>query len=457
MWETERFGLAIQQSCLISERNKMDKIKVVWLCHFSNDYVQTKLRLHLDIVNKVHLILRKGDTTVYIPDYAIWITNGIREMEKISEVELHVISPYPYLRSNIQEFNNSGIFYHFYRDERSIGIRKVINTVCRIKKHKYLHNRHLISKIIKSVQPEIVHLFGAENFHYALSILDVPLNIITIAQLQTLLNDEDIIKQYPDFNNYQYRADMEKMVLNKVNYIGTTFEKFRNIIHSRVNGKALFLNIELALAEPIMKEDSEKIFDFVYFAANINKAADLAIEAFGIAYQEVRNITLDIVGTYDSGFKHQLDMIIKKYGIQDAVTFEGHLATHKDVIQQIRKSRFALIPLRTDLTSCTIREAMSNGLPVLTTNTGELGTQMLNRAKQSVLISPIGDHHALANNMIRIIKDAGLADTLRDNAFQSRHEAGSNELIVKKYLSAYKACLDYRNKGIAIPIAISEV
>ena len=42
------------------------------------------------------------------------------------------------------------------------------------------------------------------------------------------------------------------------------------------------------------------------------------------------------------------------FGIKDAVTFEGMLPTHDDVIAQIRKSRFALLPLRIDLTSGTI-------------------------------------------------------------------------------------------------------
>lgn len=27
-------------------------------------------------------------------DYAAWITNGIKEFEKINDVELHVVSPY---------------------------------------------------------------------------------------------------------------------------------------------------------------------------------------------------------------------------------------------------------------------------------------------------------------------------------------------------------------------------
>lgn len=73
------------------------------------------------------------------------------------------------------------------------------------------------------------------------------------------------------------------------------------------------------------------------------------------------------------------------------------------------------------------------------------------------LLSPIGDHMALANNMIRLLEDNILAESLRQNAFQRRQEVDSNEMIVKKYVEAYNACLEkYWNKK-PLPKEVTEV
>ena len=204
------------------------------------------------------------------------------------------------------------------------------------------------------------------------------------------------------------------------------------------------------MAESINKEAADKEFDFVYYASNIQKACDLAIEAFALARKKSPSITMDIVGGFDSGYKAFLDKRIQELNISDAITFEGSLLTHDDVIRQIRKSRFALLPLKVDITSGTIREAMSNGLPVVTTDTGELGTQKLNLKRQNALISSIGDHQALAENMLRLLNDESLADALRQNAYQTRFEANSNEMVVRRYVDAYKACIDSFKNGTSM-------
>lgn len=433
-------------------------IKVVWLCHFSNEFVHSKLNLQLDVINKIASRLKHKPVNTQVADFAVWITNGIQEMVMYEEVELHVVSPYPYLSSNIQEFEDGGIHYHFFKNELDCGIKKIICKVFRIVNNKYVNNRRLISGIIKSIKPDIVHLIGAENPHYSLAILDVPKEIITIAQLQTLMNDPDFINSYPITKRaYKYRSGIEKRIIQNVDYIGTKEQKYRNIVKEQINPNAHFVSTILAIAEPVVSVSTNKIFDFVYYASNINKAADLAIEAFGIAYQDMPNITLDIIGAYDDGYKQQLDIIIQKYGMVNAVTFEGKLLTHDDVLNQIRKSRFALLPLRIDLVSGTIREAMSNGLPVLTTDTGELGTRCLNKDRQSVLISPIGSHKALAMNMVRLLNDDKLANTLRQNAYQTRNEAESNKMIIKKYVDVYSVCLAHHRSGIPLPIEITDL
>ena len=392
-----------------------------------------------------------------VSEFAVWITNGIREFEKTDEVDLHVVSPYPYLKSTIEEFDANGIHYHFFRNEDESLTKQLRNRFYRTTKDQYRKNRKQISRIIKKIQPDVVHLFGAENPHYSLGILDVPQNIVTIAQLQTLLNDPTFLENNKESRSFLYKSEVERQIIQRVNFVGTSALIYRDIIREKCKPNVCFVNTSLALFEPIVKEQTEKQFDFVYFASNISKAADLALEAFGTAYQENSNITIDIIGGFDANFKRQLDSIIQKYGISQAVVFEGSLPTHDDVLSQIRKARFALLPLRVDLTSGTIREAMSNGLPVITTDTGELGTQRLNRKRQNVLISPIGNHQALAENMIRLLNDRDLEDTLRQNAYLTRSKANSNEAVIQKYIKVYYACIENYRNHTSLPAELTEV
>lgn len=450
-------GVFEDDRCVVSMVADREKIRVVWLCHFSNAFVHEKLDLRYNpLIGFVKRLMHKPVSTD-VPEFANWITNGIREFEKIEDVELHVVSPYPYLKSKLQEFEANGVYYHFFRNEDDTVPTFLYKQLFRPKRFWYKRNSSTIRQIIETVQPRIVHLFGAENPDYATAVLNLPKGIIIIAQLQTLMNDPDFKNNTTDNRIFRNRSEIEKTIIQSVDYVGTPAVKYREIIHRDIKPATIILNTGLALKDPIVTGPCEKRFDFVYFAANISKAADLAIEAFAIAHKTNPGITLDIIGGYNEEYKSYLDCIIEKNGIKDAVTFEGSMPTHGDVLKQIRLSRFALLPLRIDLTSGTIREAMSNGLPVITTDTGELGTQKLNMKRRNVLISRIGDHQSLADNMLKVLSDERLADSLRQNAFQTRMEVRSNEASVQKYVEAYKACINHSQSGTPLPSSVTAV
>ena len=438
--------------------NHKEKIRIVWLCHFSNSFVHKNLDWGYSELTKLVKRIIGKPTSPVIPEFANWINNGISEMEKLKDVELHIVSPYPHLQKETQQLISNGIYYHFFKNEDLELKIFLYKKLFHPSNYRYHLNRSRIHSLIDAIQPDIIHLFGAENPYYASAVLDDYGKSIIIAQLQTLMSDPIFRDNYPiDSKSYEYRAHIEKEIIKKADYIGVTVSKYRQIISKDINPDAVFLNIGLALKDPIVDQDCDKLYDFVYVAANINKAVDLAIEAFSIVHKDRPQVKLDIIGGYDYEFKQYIDALIRDYNLKDVITFEGTLPTHDDVLRQIRKSRFALLPLKVDITSGTIREAMSNGLPVITTDTGEGGTLKLNRVRENVLISPIGDHQALANNMVRLLDDKVLADTLRRNAYQTRAEGRSNEDTILRYVEAYKACIAHSRAGIPLPTSVTVV
>lgn len=421
-------------------------IKVVWVCSVSNP----ELRKHLDLGRPwwhrlIRKLLKREQDDIRV-DTAQWNTNAIREFESIDEVDLHVIFVHPYMRKRIQRFNKGNInFYavsewddtliHFLKMHLGKGTPPFEKTWM------------TIAALVEDIKPDIIHIMGAENPPYSLSINLLPHTIPTILQLQTVLNDPVIVKSYPSLIK---QRDCEKKVINRACYLGTKSANLPSLVREYIKRNVIVLNLSLLLEEKVNLEPCTKSFDFVYFANNISKAIDLAVEAFGIAYKKNPKITLDVIGEVSEVERNYLNSRLNELKISNAVYIEGKLPTHNDVINQIRKARFALLPLKTDYVSGTIREAISNGLPVITTITN--GTPVLNEQRDSVLLSKIGNHEELAENMLRLLDDNQLAERLKNNAILTVEERyGNNRQRALGWVEAYQACIAHFNNGTPIP------
>lgn len=415
------------------------QIKVVWICAFSNP----KVREHF--TTKINPILRfilkkKGHPVNTSVDYGIWNSNAIKEFEKIKDIDLHIISPIRYLSKKEVRFDVNGIHYYFFRDENSNLISQLYYQLVTKNKSLFIKNRKHVRTLVKEINPEIVHVIGAENPYYSLALLDIPDKIPTIIQLQALLDRlvENIANQF-EKKNIAYKGRLERQIIDKADYVGTEVVDFKEYIKEEIKPETKFLDISIAMGNEINLTEDVKDYDFVYFAAGINenKAGDVALKSFAIAHQLHPEITLNIIGKIDEGFRKILDEIISKNRLENAVFIEGKLPTHNDVISQIRKSKYALLPLKFDFVPNTIREAMCNGLPVVTTIT-ENGTTKLNEKRESVLLSKPDDHNAIAKNMIKLIENPTLAETLRKNAAISEEERINNYDMMLKWADVYK-------------------
>ena len=418
------------------------KIKVVWLCHFSNAEVREYLPVKVPTLEKLVRTLMHNPSKENT-DFAQWNTNGIKEFEKFSdEVDLYVVAPYHYLTKEEVRFNKNGIHYYFYKDKPSYLLREFCKRILKKHKFKYSWNRKMALKEIKRIQPNIVHLIGAENPNYGLAALDLSNKIPLIVQLQTMLSDPKFKENYfMREGDYAFRQWLEKKLISRADYVGTTAKAFIPFV-KEIKPESVILPMCLALTEPSMEKNLDTSFDFVYFASSINKAADLALEAFAIAHRSHPSIKLDIVGGGTPEFMDELYRRIDELGLSDSIQIEGRLATHDDVINQIRKSRFALLPLKVDLISGTIREAMANGLPVVTTITPS--TPNLNNERACVLLSEQGNHAALASSMCSLLDNEELAEELSRNCMITARERKSNKTYMQEWLATYQSIIGER-------------
>lgn len=429
-----------------------DRIIVVWITHFSNQKVRDCLEFEDSLFERtVRRILHRPKREMI--DTSQWVTNGINEYEKIKEFELHIVAPHKDIKG-IQEFDINGIYYHFFRSEDNYSFFKRI-----FKKYSlnsdYQINRSIIKRIVDKIKPDIVHIIGAENPYYSLAALDFDTNKCSlIVSLQTLMSADGFKDNYIiSEEEYEYRSRCEKKVLRHSEYIGTTVDAFRQSIWNAINPKAIFLNTTLFLGETINRIEIEKTYDIIYFAKDIAKAVDITLKTLSIIKLQRPNVKLCLLGGCNEDYRSKLDEVITLFGLKENVVFVGKLKTHDDVISTIQKARVALLPVKVDGITCTMREAMANGIPIVTTKTW--GTPILNTNRRTVFIEEINDYESMATDVLMLLSNNDLYNELRNNGYTTVNEYFSNKAFVKIQNDIYRAVFNYKRHGVQIPKGLS--
>ncbi len=426
------------------------KLKVVWVCHFSNKFVRENICFRRFSLLDFFLKLIKKD--LKNRDYAIWITNAIKWFETFNDIQLTIVFPHKGVRNEILRFSNNGIQYVCYHSEDDNFISFIKQHIFKVIKKKYDKNRDIIKNVINEIKPDLVHIIGAENPYYSISALDIPNSIPTIVSLQTLLSEKGFKDNYRiNETAYEYRSMLEQQIIQKCKYIATGVPNFVDTIKKNIAPNVIALKMKLAVGVDVDVDDLDvkKDYDFVYFAANINKACDIAIKAFAIAKKKSPDITMNISGGYSPAYKKEMDALLQKYDILDSVIFTGAKQTHEEVIEQIKKSRFALLPFKIDQMPSTVREAMACGLPVISSATPS--TEQLNRDRHSILLTELGDVSALAENMLKLLENENFASRISKNAIITIKERYSNENTLKEWHYVYTEIIKHEFKGTPIP------
>ena len=130
------------------------KIKIVCICHFSNNEIQEILPLWKRV-----------------NEFAPYIPNMLKGFEDREDVDINVICPHGWLRRRTKIINRE-ISYFFI----PCGITFIHCSWQRFFNFDIYSNfyffRRKVKKVINKIQPDIINLIGAENAYYSSVILD---------------------------------------------------------------------------------------------------------------------------------------------------------------------------------------------------------------------------------------------------------------------------------------------
>lgn len=395
----------------------MKKIKVVWLCHLTNEQLDNHFNKEMNMC-------------------AYWMTQFI-EIVKYENIELHIVSPNYYNNRNT-DFSIDGVNYHLYKYYSGIGGTKSAIIECTLFS-QILQKK--VQRIISLIKPDIIHLFGAENITYSQGFLPF------VKQKNTILTFQGYIQQAKCSGNFFRRLTISKRVKNEdailkeVNNI--TFadieERCREFYRDKYGrGVCHILNFPVKLPN-IDASIIKKEYDIVFWGrVTVDKGVEDLINAVYILKKKRPNISCLILGGGSEDYRSKLDALVYEKGLESSIHFGGFQKTNEELFSNASKAKVYVLPTHYDALPGSIRESMYMKLPVVSYPVGDI--PQLNKDNECVLLAKYLDIEDLASKISQLLDDEIMRNRLIANSY-SLVSRMNDTSIAKQFMDIYRCLL----------------
>ncbi len=413
-------------------------------------YTTAHLRSHIkltdynEVTKKIISQLGISERAVVFKDVAPWVGQLIGELEKISNVELFSVAPQIKMREAIQSFKSGKTTYYFYSSEYSSVLRKLKN----YRWWKFLQNcSRRVNRIANEIKPDVVIAYGTENPVISIPQLTLSKKYPVLCVLQTIYNNPDRAK-YGGID--PLIRDLEHDIVNHVSYFGTEDKVYYDLLKGMRGDTAVFRFIYPHAQLPDI-EPQEKKYDFVNYAFTMaNKKGDEdSVRALKIVKNKYPNVTLNIAGGMSDSRREYIVHLIDELSLQENVSLTPVFECKEDMFRHILKAKCAVLPVKLDLISTTIKESMYYGLPVITNITP--ATPELNEEKQCVLLAEKGNINSLAKCMFDVLESEVLTNSLAKNGREYMENRMDNKPIMTQNMKVLYAIIENHRNGTNIP------
>lgn len=421
------------------------KTKIAYICHFSTPPIRE--RLHLKSLFWTNLLRRVvGIPKLEYCDSGTWNADFIKAFENNKKYECYVIGHHFGMRDTIQRFVLNGINYNFFQEKEHIHKKILSHLLHKREEESYAFFLHQIKSFVDAINPDLVIICGAENAIYSPSALFIKNKPIFVF-LQTLLN---LPKRVEMGIGTLTRRKIEDSVIKHSGYFGTIeFEELEYI--KKRNPHAECLKLMFPLADPKIDSCIEKDFDFVFFANGLSKhkGTEDALRGFVKVCKAHRNATFVLIGTCIEEYKTFLNNILEAAGIKDNVTFIEHFPLKTDVLKQITKAKYVVLPSITAALNSTVREAMYIGLPTIVYETSV--TRVINQQEINLLEAKMEDVDDLGKKMLFAYEHPNDMEEMAKRAKLYAKNNFSTEAVAKIIEEDVDAIMNHYYHQVPIP------
>lgn len=427
-------------------------MKVVWLCNLNLYPFSERLNIEKELFKGRHPVT--------------WITTLYKKFSEYRNIELTIISTSQFIKK-VERFESENVHFiiipknhspfpsraelnrkyppvitwilrlFLIIPKRTLGIFKIIDIYS-----GYRFFIFRVVKIIKKINPDIVHAHGTE-FVYS-----IPLNYLkfpAIVQIQGLMSsvvtmnnslfprlqkriEDDVFRKQ---KNFIINADFIKKIINTHN----PSAKFWKIFY--------MVDIGIFKTIPIMGHNTDLVF-----AAAIckHKGIEDLLEACKQVKKRFPDFKLKIIGYNSSDYVKYLYNLINEYNLTDNIIFLGFIPDRREMLMGVKKSRISVLPTYHDTQPGTIIEAMFLGVAVVAYNVGGVPDMIIHN--ESGLLVEKGDINQLAASIIELLANGDKRNFLINKA-KVRAELLYNKNVADEMIKAYSEVIeDFKAKGI---------
>lgn len=187
-------------------------------------------------------------------------------------------------------------------------------------------------------------------------------------------------------------------------------------------------------------DDSAPVFSSVNVGWGPRKNVDTLLRAFGLLRQSIPGARLLLFGPgYGPG--ESAENYARGHGLLRGVQFRGATPNPVLLTQLADETDFLVHPSREESFCVSLADAMAMGIPVVGGSDSGAVPWLLGQGTCG-LLTDINDDNEVASAMVRLVQDAGLARTLRENARQRMETHFRLEQVAAQYLALYERKLE---------------
>ena len=396
-----------------------NKIKVVWVCHFTNEEIQSLLPL------------RKKS----LEEFAPWVPNFLTGFENNEDVEIHVIAPHNYLRRE-SKLVLRNIHYYFIPFGIPFLHRHWPNFFRFDVYTNFYFFRRKLEKIVKDINPDLINLIGAENSYYSTAVLDLKADYPVLIFIQGFISE---FKDEPDqTHELKNRIKIEEKILKSFKYY--CGEQDSSTYISEYNPNHVFFRVYFPVNEILVSNvmDTRKKYDCIYFG-RLEKSK--GSEDFVRVVSEIKKMKPDvkafITGT---GNLSPLQTLAEELNCSDNIEFVTFVKSQKELFDYVKASRVLLVPTHKERLPATIRESMMLKVPIVAYSTG--GIPYINEFSENIYLVDTGDYKEMAIKTLQLLEDEQLRNQLAAKAYNYCINEYSCKINTERLLSAYNVVLN---------------
>jgi glycosyltransferase involved in cell wall biosynthesis len=251
---------------------------------------------------------------------------------------------------------------------------------------------------LRSFKPDVVH---AHNLFFRTTELAAALRIVSRTPLVTTLHLGEMTGGGRLLRSIVrvYESTVGRCVLRKSDRITAVSRAVATYATRRGAGADVAVIPNGVDATRFAPGDDEPDGKTVLFVGRLvpNKGPDVLLRALPSLVAAVPDVKVLLAG--DGPMRGKLTQLADALGVADVVEFLGHRSDIPELMKEalvfVRPSTLEGLPL-------TVLEAMSTGIPVVATPVG--GTPEIVLPGRTGYVVPVGDHEALSEGIVRVLK-----------------------------------------------------